>query len=93
MHFYHKHNWDPDNRTGEHQPPEYHGPVRVAVRAVGHGLPLVKAEAEDKLERKEKHTCVRVLEGMWSLPSTVTSREHVSAREQICTTAVTTLDP
>lgn len=57
MHFDHEHNWDPDNRTGEHQPPEHHGPVGVAVGAIGHGLPLVKAEAKDKLGRKEKHAC------------------------------------
>ena len=56
MHFDHKHNWDPDNGAGEHQPSKHHGPGRVAVRAIGHGLPLVKAEAEDKLGRKEEHT-------------------------------------
>lgn len=55
MHFYHKHNRDPDNGAGEHQPSEHHGPGRVAVRAVGHGLPLVEAEAEDELGRKEEH--------------------------------------
>lgn len=57
MHLYDKHNRDPNNGAGKHEPTEHHGPARVPVRAVGHGLPLVEAEAEDKLGRKEKHTC------------------------------------
>lgn len=57
MHFYHKHDWDPDNGAGKHQPSEHHGPVRVAIRAIGHGFPLVKTEAKDKLKKKEKGKC------------------------------------
>ena len=69
MHFYHKHNRDPDNGAGKHEPSEHHGPVRVAIRAIGHGLPLVEAEAKDKLRSKEKRTCYG---GDVSMPSTVT---------------------
>lgn len=54
MHFYHKHNRNPDNRTGEHEPSKHHGPVWVTVRAIGHGFPLVKAEAEDELGGRNK---------------------------------------
>lgn len=57
MHFYHKHDRDPDNGAGKHEPSKHHGPVRVAVRAIGHGLPLVEAEAKDKLGRKKTRTC------------------------------------
>lgn len=59
MHFYHKHNWDPDNRAGQHQPPEHHGPARIVVSSISHRFPLVKTEAKNKLEtRKESKKSV-----------------------------------
>lgn len=55
MHFYHKHNRDPDHRAGQHQPPEHHGPARVVVSSVSHRFPLVKTEAENKLEKGKEN--------------------------------------
>lgn len=58
MHFYHKHNWDPNNRAGQHQPSKHHGPARVVVSSVSHWFPLVETEAKNKLETRKENKCL-----------------------------------
>lgn len=53
MHFDDKHDWNPDDGTSQHQPSEDHRPRWVVIATVSHRLPLVKAEAQDKLWGKK----------------------------------------
>lgn len=52
MHFYHKHNWNPDNRTSQHQPSKYHRPSRIMIAAISHRFPLIEAEGKDELVKE-----------------------------------------
>lgn len=52
VHLDDEHDGDPDNRADDHEPAEHHGPGGVGVVLIGHHLPLVQTQTQDKLQHK-----------------------------------------
>lgn len=51
MHLNDKHDGDPDDGAGDHEPAHNHGPGGVGVVLVRHHLPLVQTQSQDALHR------------------------------------------
>lgn len=52
MHLDDKHDGDPDHGADDHEPAKHHGPGGVGVVLIGHHLPLVQTQPQNKLPDK-----------------------------------------